>query len=152
VSEEDPVNRVSSLEEIAKGLDRTIAGQPISARPKFTVLDEDGNLVPADLMEWAMWFERQPQRFILRDYFMDEQYKVSTVFLGMDHSWSPTGPGHYFETMVFGPRQQKEIFGRLRPIRDDLWTGRCETLQEAREMHKAGVQWLMQQDFFDEKA
>jgi hypothetical protein len=151
VSEEetDPVNRVSSLEEISRGLDRILAGQPISPRPKYTVLDEDGNLQPATLMQWAMWFEKQAQRFILLDYFMDRAYKVSTVFLGLDHNYAPTGPGHYFETMVFGPPQEKEIFGLPRSLRDDLWMSRCETLKEAKAMHQDGIRWLEQQDFFD---
>jgi hypothetical protein len=147
---EEEINRISSLKELSEGLDRIMAERPISARPKFTVLDEDGNLVPATLMEWAMWFEGGRQRIIQQDYFMNKDYKVSTVFLGMDHSWSPVGPGHYFETMVFGPSHEMEILDRVRSVRDDLWVQRCETLAQAKSMHAAGVRWLKQQDFYNE--
>lgn len=34
-----------------------------------------------------------------------EGCEVSTVFLGLDHSWTPGGPPLVFETMVFGGQQ-----------------------------------------------
>ena len=49
---------------------------------------------------------------------------VSTVFLGIDHSFGAAGPPILFETMVFGPGTQFEI------------RERCCTWEEAEEQHK----------------
>lgn len=54
--------------------------------------------VPVDLMTWARWFEtadRHVARTEVRPGVM-----VSTVFLGIDHSFG-TGKPLLFETMVF---------------------------------------------------
>lgn len=53
-------------------------------------------------------------------------YRVSTIFLGMDHSWGE-GPPLLFETMVFGP-------GALDQEQD-----RCSTYEEAEAMHAKWV-------------
>jgi hypothetical protein len=50
------------------------------------------------LLEWARWFEtadRQVAESIQGDV------RVSTVFLGLDHSFRDTGPPILFETMAF---------------------------------------------------
>jgi hypothetical protein len=52
-----------------------------------------------DVCEWAAWFETA-DRQVARDLTAGGA-EVSTVFLGLDHSW--TGPPPIlFETMVFG--------------------------------------------------
>jgi hypothetical protein len=48
--------------------------------------------------------------------------RVSTVWLGLDHSWGLSGPPLIFETMVFG--------GKF-----DEWAWRYSTEREAREGH-----------------
>lgn len=59
-----------------------------------------------DLLKWADWLEahakevRLAQTFIRR-YLVFRQYRVSTIFLGLDHSFG-VGPPLVFETMVFG--------------------------------------------------
>jgi hypothetical protein len=67
------------------------------------ILDEDGNPVPVDSMTWATWFERSNRRLALTDLGI---YRISTVFLGLDHSFSPINdPLTYkpvlWETMCF---------------------------------------------------
>lgn len=57
------------------------------------------NLVPCDLMEWARWFENG-NRHVAQDVL--GEFRVSTVFLGLDHSFG-SGPPLLFETMIFGP-------------------------------------------------
>jgi hypothetical protein len=50
-----------------------------------------------DLFKWGMWMETADRQ--VRDTFRDD-VRVSTVFLGLDHSfWD--GPPILFETMVF---------------------------------------------------
>ena len=52
-----------------------------------------------DLMEWAQWFETA-ERHVAQAKI--EGVRVSTVFLGLDHSFRDTGPVILYETMVFG--------------------------------------------------
>ena len=51
-----------------------------------------------DLMAWAQWFE-VADRIVQRDIVGD--VAVSTVFLGMDHSFGQGAPV-LWETMIFG--------------------------------------------------
>lgn len=63
------------------------------------VLDEAGNPVEEkDLLTWARWFE-SADRTVARDQI--DEARISTVFLGMDHSYTE-GPPVLYETMVFG--------------------------------------------------
>jgi hypothetical protein len=68
------------------------------------ILDDDGRPVPCDDLEaWAYWFETA-ERHVADD--MDEgegaaRVRVSTVFLGLDHSWGH-GPPVLWESMIFG--------------------------------------------------
>jgi hypothetical protein len=50
-----------------------------------------------ELMEWAEWFETADRRVF--ETFVGA-YRVSTVFLGLDHSFGH-GPPVLFETMIF---------------------------------------------------
>ena len=63
------------------------------------VLDSDGNpKLEPDLMTWAAWVETGDQ--IVAKTKVGEA-EVSTVFLGLDHSFGGSVPVLY-ETMVFG--------------------------------------------------
>jgi len=52
-----------------------------------------------DLMRWAMEFEHSNRRVKLT--ILAPGIFVSTVFLGLDHSFSDTGPPILFESMSF---------------------------------------------------
>ena len=54
----------------------------------------------ADLLEWAWWIETAERRVAENRV---GTYRVSTVFLGLNHNWLPAGKPILFETMVFGP-------------------------------------------------
>jgi hypothetical protein len=103
-------------------------------------------LIPATLEEW-MRFMSSPQRVIEQEYFMDGRYKVSTVFMGLDHGYG--AKPLYFETLVFGPEEERQLFGAPISIRPELWGYRTETLAEAKEAHQDGIRWLQQQDFYE---
>ncbi len=63
------------------------------------ILNEQGNpVVERDLMKWARWFELA-DREIARDAIGN--VTVSTVFLGLDHSFSGEPPV-LFETIIIG--------------------------------------------------
>lgn len=65
----------------------------------YYVLDKDGNPVKwrGDVTSWALTVAKQ--RKIVRTKIGD--LTVSTVFLGMDHSFDESGPPLLFETMIF---------------------------------------------------
>lgn len=65
-------------------------------------LDELGEPVPCeDLMEWSAWFEDSGDKRVVAQTQVRD-CMVSTVFLGLDHSFSPDAPPVLFETMIFG--------------------------------------------------
>lgn len=51
-----------------------------------------------DLMRWAMWMETGKRHVADSEVGV---VRVSTVFLGLNHNWSPSGPPILFETMCF---------------------------------------------------
>lgn len=59
-----------------------------------------------DILKWGDWFETH-NRTLARNYF-GENF-VSTVFLGIDHSWGPVPV--LFETMVFGGDHDQRQWG-----------------------------------------
>lgn len=64
------------------------------------ILDPSGNPVRVyNLHEWAQWFETADRKVA---YFERDDVRVSTVFLGIDHRYSPNEPRQLFETMIFG--------------------------------------------------
>lgn len=75
-----------------------------------------------DLATWAQWFEDNRRDRHVADEKVGD-VRVSTVFLGLDHSYG-TGPPHIFETMVFGG----ELNGEME---------RYSTWDEAEAGHKA---------------
>jgi hypothetical protein len=82
--------------------------------------------VPCGLIEWAIWCETPGNRIVRQDHV--GPLFVSTVFLGLDHSFDPS-PSHdplLFETMIF----------------DDLEDGyqtRCSTWDQAEFMHEVAM-------------
>jgi len=85
-----------------------------------------------DTFEWACWFEAHTADRIVKQEYAGN-YRISTVFLGLDHNFSritlgKSGPPILFETMVF-PR-----FGKRG---NDLLCERCSTWAEAEAQHEA---------------
>ncbi len=58
-----------------------------------------------DLMKWAKWYETA-DRVVAKTQINDE-VEVSTVFLGLDHSFGKGDP-LVFETMIFGGNLDQE--------------------------------------------
>lgn len=70
------------------------------------ILDAEGNPVAEpDLMAWARWLETA-DRHVAKDAI--GEVSISTVFLGLDHSFGSGAPV-LFESMVFGgPLDQEQ--------------------------------------------
>jgi len=70
------------------------------------ILDAKGEKpVAVDLMTWAKWFEKGSNRIVAKENL--GRYLVSTVFLGIDHNFSPQGPPIIWETMVFDTHKKE---------------------------------------------
>lgn len=61
---------------------------------------KDRVLVPATLEEWSAMFQDGEGRRVALTQFHNG-FRVSTVFLGMDHRFDGRGPPIVFESMVF---------------------------------------------------
>jgi len=71
------------------------------------ILDERGTPVAEpDLLKWAAWCGNANRR-VARERIGD--CVVSTVFLGIDHNWAPSGPPILWETMTFRVPDDMEI-------------------------------------------
>lgn len=88
------------------------------------ILDKDNNPQPTTFALWAAWLKESPERKILcrnRLWIDNTEVFISTVFLGLDHSFG-TGKPILFETMIFGGK-------------NDGWQDRYHTYREACEGH-----------------
>lgn len=93
IPESPEVARERATREQYDGLDRKYG-------PKY--YDMDGN--PLSMWDWAMNYELRVDRHVGDTYlrFRGHVYRVSTVHLGLDHSFSPRPHKPViFETMVF---------------------------------------------------
>lgn len=92
--------------------------------PRHYILDKKGNPVVTDLMTWAKWFEKA-ERYVGLDQI--GPYKVSTVFLGLDHQYGK-GPPVLWETMTFSNPPDLEL---------DQIQKRCSgSREQAEAMHR----------------
>jgi len=86
-------------------------------------LDGQIPVLVKDDREWAKWFETA-ERHVNETYMFGGAW-VSTVFLGLDHSFG-TGRPVLFETMIFGGRH-------------DEYQERYHTWEEAEAGHKTAI-------------
>lgn len=72
----------------------------------YYILDSNHNiLLEPDVAKFGQWFSNNNNRVVAKDNFKDRhgnEVKVSTMFLGIDHSFSQNRPPILFETMIFG--------------------------------------------------
>jgi len=86
------------------------------------IMNSDGSFyAEPDSMTWAKWMEFADRK-IANSYVGD--VNISTVFLGIDHSFSGTEPV-LFETMVFGgdldqEQYRYETFGQAIKGHDEM--------------------------------
>jgi hypothetical protein len=67
----------------------------------------DGHIpIPVHLMTWGEWMQTHDRKVA---YDEVGGYRISTVFLGMDHSFGG-GPPLLFETMVFPGESWGEVY------------------------------------------
>src|SRR4029077_10341131 len=107
---------------------------------------EDRKILSCSLTEWAMWDPERMKRIIGRHE--TETHLVSTVFLGLDHSWiNLHARPLWFETMIFDKTQghELELGDKLTGewiVGDVIYEERYSTLKEAEQGHQAAIAWL----------
>jgi hypothetical protein len=91
------------------------------------------------MMEWARWFTKA-NRIVAQEE--TRFHWVSTIFLGLDHSWGK-GPPILFETMVFERGAEiREFGGKLFPARESVDQWRYASWDDAEAGHKATLKRL----------
>lgn len=104
---------------------------------RYYILDESHSTVPSSLHEWATVNEARHEQATQGDdpwrvkRETVGEFDISTVFLGLDHSWGD-GPPLLFETMIFGGEH-------------DGYQDRCSTWAEAEAMHAKAVEHVSTQ-------
>lgn len=97
------------------------------------ILDGHTPVPEDDLNKWGEWFgktNRTVRNGVLEVSLGNKkigQIRISTVFLGVDHSFSGKGPPVLFETMVFGGEHDQEM-------------DRCSTWEAAEKMHEKMIE------------
>lgn len=67
---------------------------------------------PLTMEQWIPLFEDSNYKIVKQDYIPDGigQIKVSTVWLGLNHSRIGEGPPLIFETLIFGGEYDQEMY------------------------------------------
>lgn len=126
MSYQDVINR--AVQHVAKGgkfMLRPRCNGKIMSRHFY--LNEDHTYKPCDLMTWAKQFE-ELERHVAEDEI--NGYRISTVWLGLDHNYYNTGEPLVFETMVFNPSGE------------DKYCMRYSTWEQAETGHKDAIEWV----------
>jgi hypothetical protein len=98
---------------------------------RWYILNNNNKPIPASIIEAADWLEEgSDRRTVKRDEIGD--ILVSTVFLGLDHSWTPGGKPVLWETMIFGGEH-------------DQYQERYTSHKDALEGHKKALELVNKQ-------
>ena len=98
----------------------------------FYILDENKELVEVDSSTWGHWFDNFENRRVESTYL--HEYHISTVFLGINHSYYDQGEPLVYETMVFNPKGDC----------DESYICRYHTWNEALIGHAVACEWVKQ--------
>jgi hypothetical protein len=126
---------------------KVIGDQKVARHIDFTfcegqyILDEQGEpVIERDLFKWGEWLEEAVttgSRHLAEDTI--GPYRVSTVFLGLDHAYG-NGPPVLWETIIFGTEEEMEIIpGKKRRYRKTVDQFRYTSKAEALAGHARAV-------------
>jgi hypothetical protein len=68
---------------------------------RWYILDDENKPVPSTITEYVEWEEQNEEKRIVKQEYIGDDIRVSTVFLGLDHAWNSKTPV-LWETMIFG--------------------------------------------------
>lgn len=93
----------------------------------YYIMNSDGSVRPVDLIAWGHYMETCDRT--IRKTTIGEA-EISTVFLGLDHSWQPNADLQIFETMIFGGKHD-----------GDTW--RYANIEQARLGHERAMDLVL---------
>lgn len=95
-------------------------------------LDENKNVIPSSLEEWASFIEGDlPTNYRQAGRDVINNMTISTIFIGLCHNYNPRSKiPIVFETMIF------DIEGK------DIYQERYSTWKQAEKGHQRAIQWL----------
>lgn len=99
------------------------------------ILENKKPVLEPTLFKWARFMENRKNIIVKQDDIKNangEDFFVSTVFLGLDHSWSNEKPV-LFETMIF-PESESDDW--------EEYQERYCTWEEAKKGHKKAINYL----------
>lgn len=119
------------------------------------ILDEKGEPKQADTLEWAAWYE-QAQRAGTCKIALDliGPYRVSTIFLAIDHNFWGKGRPILWETMVFDERSRPDQErGSGLDLEMDRYTSKRDALRGHADMcDRVRLAWKLEGDAAIERA
>jgi hypothetical protein len=97
---------------------------------RFNYILKDGVPIRTpDILTWGRWYESaDEERRVARDEI--DGVLVSTVFLGLDHSFDMGGPPVLWETMIFG---LDEEYCERYTSREDAEAGHAQAVEMVRQ-------------------
>jgi hypothetical protein len=72
------------------------------------ILDDNNQPIKCSTELWANWMEQHPDRKIIGRTYLTKDIFISTVFLGIDHSFNDSKPV-LWETMICGGKYDGEM-------------------------------------------
>lgn len=96
------------------------------------ILDENNNTISANTIEWALFFQNNHEKRIVKKSDING-YLVSTVFFGINHNFDiESSKPLIFETMAFDNSEPMA----------DIYCDRYSTWAEAEEGHEKAILWV----------
>lgn len=95
------------------------------------ILTANNQPVAVSITEAAQWMEDNPERKAVKQDHIDDKF-VSTVFLGLDHSWN-NKEVILWETMIFGGEH-------------DQYQERYSSYEDALEGHQKAINFIKQEN------
>lgn len=74
---------------------------------KYVLDENDQPILCDDILEWGKWIHYPKNKIVAKTRSNDLTIEVSTVFLGLDHSFTRGGPLVLWETMIFGGKHDQ---------------------------------------------
>lgn len=104
---------------------------------EYYILDAKGRPVLVDLLTWAKWFGTAKR--IVRQSHVGPAW-VSTIFLGIDHSFTDEGPPVLWESAAFRGKRKVKLQGKKWEVPQQIAMERCAgSREQAEAMHAAMV-------------
>ena len=109
----------------------------------------NNKLKEVDLLTWAKWFENFNSPGRITKHTIIKNVRVSTVFLGLDHSFNFSGKPHkpvLWETMMFNTKDDGKSFKDKKGFSKKLvalsdYQVRYSSLKDAQKGHKEAVKF-----------